>query len=216
MMRSETETVAIQAILFSLSFFITWAPSTIWSIAHWFEFSAFWLDWLSSFCEPLQGFWNLLIFMRTRRSSQRKIKLVLTKLFPCCGFDLTESSEQSVRGGRTSSESTGKSKGLRDSGTPPPTTGEKKLFLVHFADDSNDRTSHLEDISTKSVPMELKAVTDDSNIMDGLSTTQNDSPAEIGATLGMGTNTVEEIDPVPISEPIVSSVVSSSQEQYFL
>lgn len=64
--RTEVDAVVIQAVLYTLSFFITWLPSTLWSVAHWFRFAAFWLDFLSAFCEPLQGFWNFLIFIRSR------------------------------------------------------------------------------------------------------------------------------------------------------
>jgi hypothetical protein len=62
--RTEVDAVVIQVVLYTLSFFITWLPSTLWSVAHWFRFAAFWLDFLSAFCEPLQGFWNFLIFIR--------------------------------------------------------------------------------------------------------------------------------------------------------
>jgi len=83
--RSATDTslVATQAILYSLSFFITWTPSTAWSIAHWFNVKHFWLDMASAFCEPLQGFWNCLIFLRRRPSSQEKIRVAVNTIFPC-------------------------------------------------------------------------------------------------------------------------------------
>jgi hypothetical protein len=83
--RSATDqtSVAMQAILYSLSFFVTWTPSTIWSIAHWFNVESFALDFLSAFCEPLQGFWNALIFIRKRPGSQEKLRLLVHAIVPC-------------------------------------------------------------------------------------------------------------------------------------
>ena len=79
---TDTTSVATQAILYSLSFVITWMPSTVWSICHWFNADAFFLDYASSFCEPLQGFWNLLIFLRRRPSSQEKIRVFVNSVVP--------------------------------------------------------------------------------------------------------------------------------------
>ena len=75
---------ATQAILYSGSFFITWTPSTIWSVAHWFKVSSFWLDLASASFEPLQGVFNILIFVRRRPSSQKKIKALFQNLTCCC------------------------------------------------------------------------------------------------------------------------------------
>ena len=71
---------AIQACLYSVSFFITWLPSTIWSIASWFGAAHFGLDIAAATCEPLQGLWNLLIFLRQRRASQQRLR----QLLQCC------------------------------------------------------------------------------------------------------------------------------------
>lgn len=79
--------VAIQALLYSLTFVITWMPSTLWSVAHWFNWSSFWLDLISGFCEPLQGFWNLCIFARYRLETQAKIWKFLSRIFPCVVFN---------------------------------------------------------------------------------------------------------------------------------
>jgi hypothetical protein len=73
--------VAHQAILYSLSFFITWMPSTAWSLAHWFNVSSFWLDFSSAFCEPLQGFWNCIVFVQHRPSSRNRIRVFLRQTF---------------------------------------------------------------------------------------------------------------------------------------
>ena len=62
----DSSKVATQAILYSMTFLITWMPSTLWSIAHWFQWSHYGLDISAATAEPLQGFWNLLIFLRTR------------------------------------------------------------------------------------------------------------------------------------------------------
>jgi len=104
---ADTSAVATQAALYCLSFFFTWMPSTIWSIAYWFGVEQFWLDLLAAICEPLQGFINMLIFIRRRQSSQLKIyDLFVTifpfgcwdKLLPCCG-----STKRDRRRGRTDS-----------------------------------------------------------------------------------------------------------------
>ena len=100
--RTEVDSVAIQAILYTVSFFITWMPSTLWSVAHWFRFAAFWLDFLSAFCEPLQGMWNFLIFIRARRRTKNKIRRLLSKIFPFVKFTElhSDTSRASGNGGR--------------------------------------------------------------------------------------------------------------------
>ncbi len=76
----ESTKVALQAVLYSLSFLITWMPSTLWSIAHWFNWKAYWLDYMSSFCEPLQGLWNFFIFVRNRPDTKAKLKRFFASL----------------------------------------------------------------------------------------------------------------------------------------
>ncbi|KAG7355032.1 hypothetical protein IV203_004388 [Nitzschia inconspicua] len=76
--------VAVQAMLYSLTFLLTWMPSTLWSIAHWYQWSHFALDMVAATAEPLQGFWNFLIFLRSRPETVRKIRLRMSILFPCC------------------------------------------------------------------------------------------------------------------------------------
>jgi hypothetical protein len=73
---------AIQAILYSTSFFITWTPSTIWSVAYWLGAGGVGFDLASACCEPLQGFWNMLIFIRSRPSSQEKLQRIFGSF--CC------------------------------------------------------------------------------------------------------------------------------------
>ena len=75
---------AAQAIMYSVSFFITWMPSTIWSISHWFGTTGIGYDLAAVTCEPLQGLWNLLIFIRSRPRSQAKLARVFGKCFCLC------------------------------------------------------------------------------------------------------------------------------------
>jgi len=75
--------VAHEAMLYILSFLVTWMPSTIWSIARWFAFNNFYLDFAAGFCEPLQGLWNVYIFCRRRTSSKRKFRLFFHTIMPC-------------------------------------------------------------------------------------------------------------------------------------
>lgn len=76
--------VAVQAFLYSFTFLITWMPSTLWSIAHWFRWSHFALDMAAATAEPLQGFWNFLIFLRSRPETRRKLQVLLSIILPCC------------------------------------------------------------------------------------------------------------------------------------
>lgn len=81
---SRLNSFAMQAALYSGSFFITWAPSTVWSMAHWFNAGSIYLDLVAATCEPLQGFWNMLIFIRRRPSSQKKILRLFHYVRCCC------------------------------------------------------------------------------------------------------------------------------------
>jgi hypothetical protein len=76
--------IAVQAMLYTGAFFITWSPSTIWSIATWFHFGSFWLGLASAVCEPLQGFWNLLVFIRHRPNLQLKVGAMVRSKLQCC------------------------------------------------------------------------------------------------------------------------------------
>ena len=80
---SDTSLVATQALLYTCSFFVTWMPSTIWSVAYWLDVDQFWLDLLAAVCEPLQGFINMCIFVRRRPQSQQKIRWFLRTIFLC-------------------------------------------------------------------------------------------------------------------------------------
>ena len=87
--RSEAESkrVAVQAALYSITFLITWMPSTLWSIAHWFNWSSYWVDYAAAFCEPLQGLWNFCVFARTRKNTRAKVAWLFSKVCPCYKWD---------------------------------------------------------------------------------------------------------------------------------
>lgn len=78
-MKDDAKWVSRQALLYALAFCVTWAPSTGWSVASWSGSGGFWLDLASAFFEPLAAFWNLLIFLRNRKSSKKKLMSIL-----CC------------------------------------------------------------------------------------------------------------------------------------
>jgi hypothetical protein len=80
---NDSSRVATQAILYTLAFLLTWTPSTLWSISKWFNWSHLALDLAAAFFEPLQAFWNLLAFARTRPSTKRKLWNFFCYLFPC-------------------------------------------------------------------------------------------------------------------------------------
>jgi hypothetical protein len=86
----EASWYATQSALYSLAFFVTWAPSTTWSAMHWNSGSgSFWVDLLAGLCEPLAAFWNLLIFLRNRPSSRKRILDML-----CCRWPSEIDEEQ--------------------------------------------------------------------------------------------------------------------------
>jgi hypothetical protein len=74
---SKLAVFATQASLYSFSFFITWAPSTCWSVSHWFDVASFWFDFSAALCEPFQGALNLMVFLRRREESREKIRSAL-------------------------------------------------------------------------------------------------------------------------------------------
>lgn len=80
---SDSNKVAFQAMLYSFSFLVTWMPSTLWSIAHWFGWSHYGLDIAAATAEPLQGFWNLMIFLKNRPNTLLKVRRVLSSILPC-------------------------------------------------------------------------------------------------------------------------------------
>jgi hypothetical protein len=76
--------VRTQAILYSSALLITWLPSTIWTVGRSFNWHHISLDFLSAFCEPLQGMWLFLIFARLRPSTRKKLNYLCLSCFTCC------------------------------------------------------------------------------------------------------------------------------------
>ena len=65
--------VAWRAVLYSVAFVITWTASTIWSVAQWFDYYPFGISYTWTLLEPLQGFWNCLIFLHNRPDSRQRL-----------------------------------------------------------------------------------------------------------------------------------------------
>ena len=125
----ETEAFAVQAVLYTVSFLVTWLPSTLWSIAHWFQFSAYWLDYMSAFCEPLQGFWNMLIFIRNRPRTKSKIRNAFAFVF-CSQTNETPrtgTNVSSVVASRSSYKRSLKSSAVQSGEFGPITEGDQGL-----------------------------------------------------------------------------------------
>jgi hypothetical protein len=72
-----------QAMLYSAAFVITWTPSTLWYMLPLFGKSYFVFDVLAAIFEPLQAFWNLLIFLRGRPDSIQRITRIFSAIFFC-------------------------------------------------------------------------------------------------------------------------------------
>jgi hypothetical protein len=130
--RNKQSLFATQAILYSLSFFITWAPSTIWSVARWLNAGGFGLDLAAAICEPLQGFMNMLIFIRRRKSSQEKLRrlfcvcrCICIRMFPLREFSNTESMSETGSDVRNASRH-GQPSMVRDSIMPDPSESEQE------------------------------------------------------------------------------------------
>ena len=69
----EASWVANQAKLFCVAFVVTWAPSTVWSAMHYKSGPIFVLDLMAAVCEPLGGFFNLVIFLQDRPRLRRQL-----------------------------------------------------------------------------------------------------------------------------------------------
>jgi len=75
--------VWLQALLYTAAFYITWLPSTLWSITQWFGVPMFWLDILATICEPFQGLLNLLVFIRPRKDLRMQLRHDIMMLLSC-------------------------------------------------------------------------------------------------------------------------------------
>jgi hypothetical protein len=79
-------------LLYSLAFVVTWTPSTLWSIISWSNIDStnlYWLDIISATFEPLQGLWNLCIFIRNRPDSIERLQSIFC--YCCCYYSKTPS-----------------------------------------------------------------------------------------------------------------------------
>ena len=101
---SMSDRVATQAILYTVAFYITWMPSTIWSVTHWFNEPMFWLDMLSCICEPSQGCLNLWVFLRPRPEVRARLFSQLCCCFqeksgsdPCSAVQIADESTRTRR-----------------------------------------------------------------------------------------------------------------------
>mmetsp|Transcript_2028 Transcript_2028/g.5841 ORF Transcript_2028/g.5841 Transcript_2028/m.5841 type:complete len:435 (+) Transcript_2028:285-1589(+) len=106
--------VWLQALLYTAAFYITWLPSTLWSITQWFGVPMFWLDLLATICEPAQGLLNLLVFIRPRKDLRMQLRQDITMLLSCgqisrlrcCGNDDQITSEINTEVGNAVTSST--------------------------------------------------------------------------------------------------------------
>ena len=80
---TRSKEVWIQALLYTASFYITWLPSTLWSITQWFGVPMFWLDILATICEPSQGLLNLLVFIRPRKDLRMQLRHDIMMILSC-------------------------------------------------------------------------------------------------------------------------------------
>lgn len=59
-------------LLYTAAIAITYLPCIVWSLTLWFDYSTYWLTLLYVLLEPLQGAWNLTIFLMNRRQATRE------------------------------------------------------------------------------------------------------------------------------------------------
>ena len=76
----EAKWFGTQSLLYAVAFVVTWAPSTTWSGLHWnLDGGSFTVDMLAAWFEPIGGLWNLLIFLRSRPASRKRVMRLI-----CC------------------------------------------------------------------------------------------------------------------------------------
>jgi hypothetical protein len=73
---------AKQGMLYSAAFLVTWLPSTISTIAFYSGSGGYQYEILCALLEPLQGFWNALIILRTNQHSVERLASMLR--CSCC------------------------------------------------------------------------------------------------------------------------------------
>lgn len=120
------QSVASRAVMYSMAFVITWTASTIWSFAQFFDYYPFWVSYLWTLLEPLQGFWNFLIFIHNRPESKHKVKRLLT-----CGLWKQSLPEDETRRGLSTTQgASGRSSWgvlFRNSKTPSTNIGQESF-----------------------------------------------------------------------------------------
>ena len=129
--------VTTQALLYSAAFFITWTPSTLVSTMIWFRSPWYWLQILTAICEPLQGFWNLLIFMRNRPDSVENLQRLLSCKLQCCIDDDTVDNDDDVVIGSGDVPAAIENNNNKNQGPSMNSNNNKKL-------DETDETSSVE------------------------------------------------------------------------
>ena len=88
----DADWISTQALLFSCAFIVTWLPSTLWSVMTFATGGGFWLDLLAVIFEPMQGVWNLLIFLRNRPDTVERLYRVVSFQF-CHPSDIDDTIE---------------------------------------------------------------------------------------------------------------------------
>jgi hypothetical protein len=66
--------VVAQGMMFSAAFLITWTPSTISTLMISIGRGGFVYDMMCTIFEPLQGFWNMLILLRSNPTSMKRLQ----------------------------------------------------------------------------------------------------------------------------------------------
>lgn len=100
----DVQKVALRAVLYSVAFVITWTASTIWSVAQYFDYYPFWVSYLWTLMEPLQGSWNACIFLYNRPDSRKRLQWMVQQA--SCGllFPLAEPEDPSSPWRRSSND----------------------------------------------------------------------------------------------------------------
>jgi len=115
--------VASRAVMYSIAFVITWTASTIWSIAQFFDYYPFWVSYLWTLMEPMQGLWNFLIFLHNRPESMDKVKRWVT-----CGLWKSRSTKDGKsRFSWRRSKLTGRSSGGSCGGMSNTSEGDRRF-----------------------------------------------------------------------------------------
>ncbi|CAB9506340.1 expressed unknown protein [Seminavis robusta] len=142
--RNDLARIANKAILYSVIFVITFLPSTVWSVYGYTGVSPFGVVVAALFCEPLQGFFNLLTFARDRPATRQKLISFLTCGLgcSCLGNGRADRSTTSHRDGQNVDDSGQEAK--RDTGTSSmEASNQDMLFdeVVRNNTESNARQS---------------------------------------------------------------------------